>query len=191
MARGGTAARLAVVPLCVALILFLASVALLAVPNAVLAAALMEAALGNIAIAIPALAAVVLVWAFWRRHRVSGLTMLAGLIAVALLSTVPSPAGSVSGKAADLVHVAWYRASLQHQVEALRLTGTSPPVAVVVIDGFASMASGVAFDPTGEILLPADARSPAWRAVTEATDLRSDTLQARHVVASYYAWFHY
>jgi len=176
--------------LCVALLLFFASVALLAVPNAVLTAAILEAALKNIAIALSALASLVLVLAFWRRHWVSGLTMLAGLITVALLSTVPSPAGSVSGKAADLVHVVGCRAALQRQVEALRRQGTSPEVAVVVIDGFGGMASGVAFDPTGEILLPADKRSESWIAVTQGTDLRSDTLQAWHVVGSYYAWFH-
>jgi hypothetical protein len=52
------------------------------------------------------------------------------------------------------------------------------------------MTSGIAFDPTGEIVLPSNKRSQAWMAAAGQTELGVEELQARHIVGDYYSWFH-
>jgi uncharacterized protein YhhL (DUF1145 family) len=122
------------------------------------------------------------------RRLIDGRTMLTVLVAVLLMIFLPFPKSTISLKVVDALRVIMYHDQLQSLERQLRATGVSPPIAVIAIDGFGSLTSGVAYDPTGEILLSPDRRSAAWTA--HAGELSVDGLEARHVVGSYYAWFH-
>lgn len=190
---GGFAALLkpAVAPLALAFGLFVAYVATLAVPGAwfpiVWVEVLVTPALS--AVAAIALALMVTVW-FWRRHRLSGAAMLAGFITLTVAASAPDPADSLAHWASGLAQVVAYQHALRQQADLLYQNGYTP-VAVMPLDGFGSMTSGIAYDPTGEILLPAGQRSKSWWAVAGQTDLAAADLEAWPIMGSYYSWFHY
>ncbi len=178
-------------PLAVTLALFGAYVAVYAVPGAWLLTALVVAPSPAGAAIVGVFLAIGLTWIFWRRHWISGATMLGGLVALVLAVSLPDPADSVAGRAIDLAHVAAYSGALQEMAEQARAQGVSPVIAVLAIDGFGSMTSGIAYDESGEVALPPEKRSKAWQTVAGETELSVDGLQARHIVGGYYAWFHY
>jgi hypothetical protein len=119
---------------------------------------------------------------------IDGRTMLIVLVALFLTIFLPFPKSTISQKVVDAIRVMMYRDDLQLLERQLRAKGVVPPIAVIPIDGFGSLASGVAYDPTGEILLRPDKRSAAW--IAQSGELSVDGLDVRHVVGSYYAWFH-
>ncbi len=47
---------------------------------------------------------------------------------------------------------------------------------------------GYAYDPSGQILLPRAARSPAWQHRVEGTLFAKECWHAQHVVGAYYRW---
>jgi len=162
-----------------------------AVPGAWLMIAVFGGTSPKTALGLFVLVSLVFVPLFWHRHWFSGITMLAGVVAIFFIAVEPAPAHSLSRKAADFVHVLAYRSALQWQVQELQRQGISPAVVAIPIDGFGSMANGIAFDPTGEILLPAEKRSKSWLAAAAQTELVIEGLEARHIVGSYYSWFRY
>jgi hypothetical protein len=180
-----------VMPLVVALVLFAIGVALLAVPGAWLFVALFLTVLPAAAeVAIATIIATALVALFWWRDRTAGIAMTCGLIAVAMLIGAPTLADSPAHRVAELAQVAYYSGDLRSQEAELRRKGVSPAVAVKLLDGFISVAWGLALDPSGEITLPPGKRSAAWQATAGQTEIGINTLQARHVIGDYYAWSH-
>ena len=176
----------------VALLLLAAWVALLAVPGAWLMAAIFFATHTPTFLVGSATALVVgLVGACWLLHRVAGVTMLCGLIVVVVLCAVPNAAESPASWLAHLAQLVYYRDDLLHQEAELQRKGVSPAIAVLAVDGWGSMTSGLALDRTGEIMLPADKRTPGWNATGGQTELSADTREARHIVGDYYFWFHF
>lgn len=183
--------RLALPPLAIATVLFALWIAILAVPGAWLLAAILIVRFGLLIPSIVAgTVATVLIAVFWRYNRVSGITMLAALIATVLLSVVPNVATSPSRWIAEVAQVIYYRPVLQRRAEELASKGVSPAVSAVGIDGFGSATLGLAYDPTGEILLPSDKRSKQWAATAEQTELGVEGLSARHIIGDYYSWFY-
>lgn len=184
--------RRAAPPLLLAVGLFAVYAVMLAVPGATLLLVMFVVMLSPAVVGVlQLLAAVFLIRWFWRRHRIAGISMLAGLIALVISVAVPNEADSPARRAANLIDVVAYSGALDEQVRAMRDQGVSPTIAVLAIDGFGSMTSGIAYDPTDEILLPPAQRSLAWRAVGDETELAIDGLEARPIIWHYYAWFHY
>jgi len=66
-----------------------------------------------------------------------------------------------------------------------------PRIAVFTMDGFISMRSGVAFDETDEIRLPAGKQSDVWRARVVHTELSGDEWVAQRIAGHYYRWWSY
>ncbi len=178
-------------PLLVSLVLFAASVAASAIPGAWLFLVILYVVNPGITIAAATLPLIMVVFVFWWRHWISGAAMLIGIFLVAVSATVPAPADSISRRAADLVDVVRYYRVVQGQLQDLENSGASPAVAVIPIDGFGSMTRGIAYDPTGEILLPPASRSKSWVATAGQTELGLEGLEARHIIGNYYSWFHY
>lgn len=183
--------RRTVGPFLVSLLLLGVCVAVLAIPGGWLVGTFIIVEYPKVAAAAGLLLAAGLVAHFWRRHPVSGVAMAGGLILVGVALNAPSPAESLSRTMVDLIYVVRYRSALQIQMHDLSTSGESPAVAVIDIDGFGSMANGIAYDPTGEILLPPGKRSAAWTATGGQTELGVDGLEVRHIVGNYYSWFHY
>lgn len=183
--------RVFIAPICVAVLLFTIWVAVLALPGAWLACVILFVSFPIVAIPPAILLPFALVVLFWRRHRISGVTMLGGIMTVIIMAGVPTPVESLSGKVVDLLHLMNYRGVLDKDSQEIQRQGISPAIAVVDIDGFGSMTSGIALDPTGEILLPPSKRSKGWLATAGQTELGADSLEARHIAGNYYAWFHY
>lgn len=178
-------------PLCVVFLLLAFWIALLAIPGAWLLTAIFIAPMSMTALLIgAAVSALALVTLFWRRHWVSGVTMGLGLVTLVLLTTQPNIGNSPARWVANLTQVAYYRGALLRQARELSQEGVSPALAAIGIDGFGSLTSGVALDPTGEILLPPDKRSDAWKAAANHSELGVDDLQGVHVIGDYYSWFH-
>ncbi|HEY4370215.1 MAG TPA: hypothetical protein VGN07_23490 [Steroidobacteraceae bacterium] len=176
----------------IALLLFLLWIALLAVPGAWVIFSIYTVSVTKTVLVCSALAvALTLVGLCWWHHWISGATMLCGLIAVALLASQPTVAKSPSRRVADVAQLIYYRDALLRQVAELQRKGTSPAVAAIAVDGFGSMTSGIALDPTGEIFLKPDRRSKSWTATAGQTEIGIETLEARHIVGDYYSWFHY
>ena len=125
-----------------------------------------------------------------RRGKVEGAAMalVPPLLLVAVL--LPNPAGSVSRWVADLVDVAMYRSALLTQVRAAPDRGGGPTIAVIGLDGFGSMTSGLAYDSSRGLDRPLEVRDPRWRAALERTELSVPGTEVRHVVGAYYSWFH-
>jgi hypothetical protein len=182
--------RVFIVPVLVGLVLFSAWVTLWALPYGWLYLGLpLHYPIWSITIS---LLLIVLIGVLERlrllQRLIDGRTMLIVLVAVFLMIFVPLPRSTISLKVVDALRVMIYRHQLQLLEHQLRENGVTPPVAVIAIDGFGSLTSGVAYDPTGEILLSPNRRSAAW--IAQAGELSADGLEARHVVGSYYAWFH-
>jgi len=183
--------KLIALPLAFACGLFALWVALIGVPGAWLFAVLVYVPHVKTSIVILILIAIASVAAFWRYHRVSGSVMAASLIALYLLIAVPTPGQSVARFVADLAQILYYRTTLQELARAPSSNGSRHSVVALEMDGFGSMTSGIAIDPTGEILLPPKKRSSAWREAAGETELDEETIEVRHIVGSYYSWFHY
>jgi hypothetical protein len=179
--------RPTILPACIALALLVIYAALISVPGGWLILEMLSRGTGPLWLVVLGSA---LVFLFWRRQRISGIAMFASLAALSVLVTAPTPATSFAGKLADLINVAVYGGALQRQLGEARRHGQALTAASIAIDGFGSMASGIAFDPSKEILLPADKRSRAWTDSAGQTELGVDNLEVRHIVGSYYAWFH-
>ena len=125
-----------------------------------------------------------------RRLCMDGYGLVAGLLAAAALALLPNPPSSFLSRVSNLIEVVTYRGALQQQVLDLTRQGISPTVAEIAVDGFGSLTTGIAYDPTGEILLPKGQQSAQWKAVADRTELGVDGLEARHIVGGYYRWFH-
>jgi len=123
--------------------------------------------------------ALTLVGICWWHHWISGATMLC-LIAVALLASQSTVAKSSSRRVADVAQLIYYRDVLPRQVAELQRNGASPAVAAIAVDGFGSMTSGIALDPTGEILLKPDRRSKSWMATAGQTEIGIESLSTAH-----------
>jgi hypothetical protein len=117
--------------------------------------------------------------------------MLCGLVVVALLATTPTMPRSAARMTASLVQLLYWRGDLLRQAEELKRQGKLPTVAVITLNGRGSSSSGLALDPTGEILLPPNKRSSSWNATTAQTDLVFLNLKPHHLIGDYYAWFHH
>ena len=66
----------------------------------------------------------------------------------------------------------------------------SPPIGVLAVQGFGSLTSGLALDPSRELGLPPELRSAAWKASGDHTELSVDSIETWHIIGDYYAWFH-
>ena len=185
--------RLLIVPVVITLSLFSAYVAFYAIPNTILYVALIVVMVPQVRLlwAVLAVLLIVACVALWLRHWLAGATMVVGLVVLALSIAAPTPGRSVANFAVHVVQILAYRNELIAQSEALRHDGVTPGVVEVAVDGFGSMARGVAYDPTGEILLPRDKRSAAWNEVAGKSDLGLESLEVQHVFGYYYSWFHF
>jgi hypothetical protein len=185
--------RWLVLPMVITLALFAAYVAFYAIPNAVLYMALIVLIVPQVTLlwAVLAVLLVVASVALWLRHWLAGAAMVVGLVVLALSIVVPTPGRSVANFAVHVVQILAYRDELITQSNALRRERITPAVAQVAVDGFGSMTRGLAYDPTGEILLPRDKRSAAWNAVAGQSDLGLEGLEVQHVFGYYYSWFHF
>lgn len=177
-------------PMVVTVLLLAAIIGFYAFPGVRLLVAL-AVSFSIVPIGLTALLVTGTVVALWRRHWTSGVTMLAGFFLLFAAAGVPSPVQSLCRKGADVIHVMWFRNSLEMQARSLRERGISPTVAVIAIDGFGSMRDGIAYDPSGEIMLQPDKRSAEWVTAAGQSELGIDGLQVRHIVGNYYSWFHY
>jgi hypothetical protein len=176
------------VPAVVSLALFVLAIAVLAVPYGwfyLVIVVFAYPAVSSVAFVIGAGSLVV--W-FWRRDRSSGLAMAIGIIIVGVSAVPPYSEYSPAMKIVDLVQVAAYRGDLQRQVREMKAQGVSPTIAEIELGGIGSITFGIAFDPTGEILLPPKKRSASWTATGGQTELGVDGMEARHIIGSYYAW---
>jgi len=109
---------------------------------------------------------------------------------VLALGIFPQPVNSPVGWAANVLKVIYYHNDLQHSYVEAKRSGQTLPVSQVYTDGFGSLTSGLAYDPSGEIALPANRRSRAWTAGAGATELGINSLEAHHIFGAYYQWFH-
>ena len=174
----------------VALTLLAIWIAILAIPGALLFVMLVPLSFPKTSITLGALFFVGVITLCWLRRWRIVIGSLTGLVIAILLSEIPTPARSFSRWVADVADVAYYHAGLQRLADGSRRKGESPPIGVLALDGFGSLTSGLALDPSGEIILPANRRSRAWTAVGGQTELGVESMEARHILGSYYAWFH-
>jgi hypothetical protein len=166
--------------------------ALIAVPGAWLIPTIFwETHTPTVLVGIVTALVVGLVGGFWLLHRVAGVTMFCGMIAVVILAGVPNMADAPATWLAHLSQLVYYRKDLLRREAELQSRGANPAIVVLGVDGFGSLSSGLALDRTGEIMLPADKRSPRWNATGGQTELSVDTCEARHIVGDYYFWFHF
>ncbi len=177
-------------PLLISAFCLLAWVLILAVPNAwllvavIIAPAPLGAAIG---VALVALAVVV---AFWMKRRSSGIAMIIGFAVVYALGWPSEPLKAPATYLANLLRVTYYSDDLRRMADRERQQGITPALGVRDVDGFGSLTSGVAYDPTRELSRPPSLRSPAWVAAANRTELGVPGLEARHVIGDYYVWFH-
>jgi UDP-N-acetylmuramyl pentapeptide phosphotransferase/UDP-N-acetylglucosamine-1-phosphate transferase len=178
-----------ILPVLVGVVLFAAWVILQAIPYGWLYLALpLEHPIWSITLSLLLLVLIGVLERFGLLRRlIDGRTTLIVLVAVFLMIFLPFP----RLYAVDALRVMMYHDQLQLLERQLRTRGVTPAVAVIPLDGFGNLASGVAYDPTGEILLPPARRSPAWTAnAVDADELSVSGIEVRHVVGGYYAWFH-
>jgi hypothetical protein len=64
----------------------------------------------------------------------------------------------------------------------------APRVLVLQTDGFLSMASGLAFDESGEIRKPPGTQSAQWKARVSRSPLQRTCWGAVHLIGPYYSW---
>ncbi len=177
-------------PLLVAAFCLLAWVLILAIPNAwlLVAVTLAPSPLGAaIGVTLVALAVVV---AFWMKRRSSGIAMIIGFAVVYALCWPSEPLKAPATYLADLLRVTYYSGDLRRMADRERQQGVTPALGVLDVDGFGSMTSGVAYDPTRELSRLPASRSPAWIAAAGRSELGIPGLQARRVLGDYYVWFH-
>jgi hypothetical protein len=126
----------------------------------------------------------------WRSHWISGLAVLCAPLLVFGLATFPSPLVSPVGWAVNSARAIYYRAELQRSYLEARRSGQPQPVGYIYLDGFGSLTSGLAYDPSGQIALPINKRSNSWNDGPGQTELGLDNLEAHHLFGPYYQWFH-
>jgi len=136
------------------------------------------------------LAIVIASFIYWRRHRLSGLSLPCAAPLVFACGIFPKPIYSPVGWAANVVKVIYYHNDLQRSYVEAKKSGQSSPVGQIYTDGLGSVALGLAYDPSGEISLPAGQRSQAWTDGPGATELGIHSLEAHHIFGPYYQWFH-
>lgn len=127
---------------------------------------------------------------YWRRHWLSGASILCAAPLVFALNIYPQPVTSPVGWAANGVKVLYYYRDLQRSYGEAQKSGQTTPVGQVYTDGFGSLTAGLAYDPSGEIALPPDQRSRAWTEGPGATELGNKGFEANHIWGAYYQWFH-
>ena len=127
---------------------------------------------------------------YWRRDWLSGFSLVCTVPLVLALGIFPQPVNSPVGWAANVLKVIYYHNDLQHSYVEAKRSGQTLPVGQVYTDGFGSLTSGLAYDPSGEIALPANRRSRAWIEGAGATELGINSLEAHHIFGAYYQWFH-
>lgn len=127
---------------------------------------------------------------YWRRHWLSGLSLICAAPLVFAFGTFPHPVNSPVGWAANVFKVIYYHNALQRSYVDAKKRGQASPLGQVYTDGFGSLTSGLAYDPSNEIALPANQRSKAWADGPGATELGIDSLEAHHIFGAYYQWFH-
>jgi hypothetical protein len=129
-------------------------------------------------------------WWQWRRHWISGLCVLCAPIFVFMLGAFPNPVASPTGWAANIARVCYFRSELERSYVDAKNRGESVPVGQLYLDGFGSLTSGLAYDPSREIAMPVYRRSASWVSGPGQTELGLKNLEVHHVVGSYYYWFH-
>jgi hypothetical protein len=127
---------------------------------------------------------------YWRRHWLSGLSLICAAPLALAVGIFPNPVNSPVGWAANVLKVIYYHNDLQHSYVEAKKSGQASPVGQVYTDGLGSLTSGLAYDPSSEIALQASQRSKAWTEGPGKTELGVDNLEAHHVFGSYYQWFH-
>ena len=127
---------------------------------------------------------------YWRRHWLSGLSLVCAAPLALAIGIFPNPVNSPVGWAANVLKVIYYHNDLQHSYLEAKNSGQASPVGQVYTDGFGSLTSGLAYDPSSEIALPANQRSKGWNDGPGKTELGVDNLEAHHVFGPYYQWFH-
>lgn len=127
---------------------------------------------------------------YWRRHWLSGLSLICAVPLVFCFWSFPHPVNSPVGWAANVLKVIYYHNDLQRSYVEAKKSGQTLPVGQVYTDGLGSLTSGLAYDPSREIALPANQRSQAWTDGPGATELGMNDFEAHHIFGSYYQWFH-
>ena len=127
---------------------------------------------------------------YWRRHWLSGLSLSCAAPLVFAFGIFPHPVDSPVGWAANVLKVIYYHNDLQRSYMEAKKSGQTSPVGQVYTDGLGSLTSGLAYDPSREIALPANQRSQAWTDGPGATELGMNDFEAHHIFGSYYQWFH-
>jgi len=181
--------RPALLPIGLAIAIFLSYVTFLAVPIGVFqfGLALLLAVYPMGAVAFGLLGSFALVVLFWRRSRISGIAMVIGLATLTIAVAVPAPQVPMARRAVDLVHVIAYSGELQRQIQEALRKGDSPALASIEIGGWAGGGYGIGYDPTGEVALPVEERSKPWKVAAEQTFFSVDGVEVRHIVGNYYA----
>lgn len=136
------------------------------------------------------LAIAALSFIYWRRHWLSGLSLICAAPLALAIGIFPNPVNSPVGWAANVLKVIYYHNDLQHSYVEAKKSGQASPVGLVYTDGLGSLTSGLAYDPSSEIALPATQRSKGWNDGPGRTELGVDNLEAHHVFGPYYQWFH-
>jgi hypothetical protein len=127
---------------------------------------------------------------YGRRHWLSGLSILCTVPLVFAVGFFPHPVTSPVGWAANVVRVVYYHDDLQHLYAEARKSGQALPVGVVYTDGFGSLTSGLAYDPSREFALQPKQRSRAWNDGPGATEIGINSVEVHPIYGSYYQWFH-
>lgn len=127
---------------------------------------------------------------YWRRHWLSGLSLVCAVPLVFAIGIFPNPVNSPVGWAANVLKVVYYRHELQQSYAEAKSSGQRSRLGQADIDGFGSLTSGLVYDPSGEIALPPHQRSKAWTNGPGATELGIDKLEVHHIFGHYYQWFH-
>jgi hypothetical protein len=136
------------------------------------------------------LAIAVVSFFYWRRHWLSGFSLICAAPLVIALGIFPHPVNSPVGWAANVLKVIYYHDDLQRSYLEAKKSGQTSAVGQVYTDGFGSLTAGLAYDPSREIAQPADQRSKAWTDGPGATELGNDSFEAHHIFGPYYQWFH-
>jgi hypothetical protein len=127
---------------------------------------------------------------YWRRHWLSGLSLVCAAPLAFAIGIFPNPVNSPVGWAANVLKVIYYHHDLQQSYAEAKRRGQTLPLGQADIDGFGSLTSGLVYDPSGEIALPPNRRSKAWADGPGTTELGIDRLEVHHIFGPYYHWFH-
>jgi hypothetical protein len=97
------------------------------------------------------LAIAALSFLYWRRHRLSGLSLVCAAPLVFAVGIFPNPVNSPVGWTANVLKVVYYHHDLQQSYSEAKNSGEALPLGQADIDGFGSLAAGLVYDPSGEI----------------------------------------